>query len=309
MQPRDTVHLRCPAKVNLALAVAPPDPATGLHPIASWMVAVDLCDELVIRRMPDESASTSAIRFADDAPRPERVDWPLDRDLAVRAHRACEAHAGRLLPVAIELTKRIPTGGGLGGGSSNAAGVLVALGRLFDSPIASRDLHAIAHRLGSDVPFALAALTGIPSAVVAGTGERIEPAPHPGGHLLLLIPPFGCNTAAVYGAFDAAAAGGCAAGVADLHTLAEGGGADPAALFNDLAGPARTVQPRLSRLLEHSARVLNRPVHVTGSGAVCFVLANDRGHAHALADAFRAASDPDLGEAVAVPVRYGTLRP
>jgi len=310
--PCHVVTMLCPAKVNLALAVEPLDASTGRHPIASWMVAVDLCDDLVVHRMPDGSASTADVRFADDAPRREAVDWPLDRDLAVRAHRACEAHLGRALPVALELTKRIPTGGGLGGGSSNAAGVLVALGRLFGFPIAPPDLHTIAHRLGSDVPFALAALTGTPSAVVAGTGERIEAAPHPGGHLLLLVPPFGCDTAAVYGAFDTAATGLRPVGNADaagLHALAGRVPCDPAALFNDLAGPARAVQPRLGRLLEQAGRALNLPVHVTGSGAVCFVHADGRDHAHALADAFRGAFGAGLEEVVAVPVRYGAPRP
>src|SRR6185295_18407432 len=120
--------------VNLALSVGPPlpagDPRAGMHPIASWMHAIDLCDEVWITRLVT-GASRLDIAWADDAPRPSPIDWPSEKDLAFRAHRLLEGDTGRALPAAIRIAKRIPVGGGLGGGSSDAAATLLALNDLF----------------------------------------------------------------------------------------------------------------------------------------------------------------------------------
>lgn len=301
----DSVTLDCPAKVNLALSVGAVDAATGLHPLASWMVAVDLCDTLTVRRLPAGSPSTATICFAHDALRREQVDWPIDRDLAVRAHRACEAHLGHPLPVAIELTKRIPTGGGLGGGSSNAAGVLVALSRLFDSPLGPGGLKSIAHPLGSDVPFALAALTGTPSAVVSGLGDTLAPAPTPGGHLVLVIPPFGCPTGQVFAAFDQTPQASNLLDEAHLvRCAAQYGPHGHGDLGNDLYAAAQTVEPRLPRLLDAIMHCVDLPPQVTGAGAVCFLHADSADHARRLADTLAASTDPHLAPTTAVPVRF-----
>jgi len=196
--------LRAPAKVNLALSVGPPD-ARGMHPIASWMVAVEWGDDLTLRRA-EAGGLTLDRRWADDAPHTPAIDWAVEADLAWRAHAALEAEAGRPLPVAAELVKRVPPGAGLGGGSGDAAAMLVGLRRLYGLPLSDADLKRVAGTLGSDIPFAVDAVLGRASAVVTGLGERIEPSPLAGPvHLVLVLPPLRCPTGAVYRAFDRSA--------------------------------------------------------------------------------------------------------
>ena len=205
--PDRAIELACPAKVNLALSVGPPRPSDGMHPIASWMVALRFGDTLRLARAAD---TTFDIRFADDAPVPQPVDWPLEKDLAVRAHALVQQHVGRELPVAAALVKRIPTGAGLGGGSSDAAAVIVGLDRLFRLHLSRAAQLGLAARLGSDVPFFVGVHRGDPSAIVHGVGEHLEPAPLARTlHLVLALPgpALACPTGPVYRAFDELVAG------------------------------------------------------------------------------------------------------
>src|SRR5690349_3701340 len=114
------VKLPCPAKVNLALSVGAPieTPRGSLHPIASWMVAVDFGDDLALERTDEKGAKAGAAKsasnfdlsFAEDAPHRGAVDWPLEKDLCFRAHQLMEREAGRALPMRLTLKKRIPAG-------------------------------------------------------------------------------------------------------------------------------------------------------------------------------------------------------
>ena len=106
------------AKLNLALAVGQPDEQTGYHPIASLFTAIDLHDTVSVRALHDDAApSQYAIAWDDGAD----TEWPSADDLAVKAHRAIERLIRRPIPIQLTVTKRIPAGGGLGGGSSDAA--------------------------------------------------------------------------------------------------------------------------------------------------------------------------------------------
>ena len=125
------VRAFAPSKVNLALSVGAPG-TDGMHPIASWMVTTRFGDDLTVKRLPPGTPSRYAIEWHDEALRRTEIDWKLAKDLAVRAHGALEQRLGRELPVQMRLQKRIPVGGGLGGGSSNAAAMLRALDALFD---------------------------------------------------------------------------------------------------------------------------------------------------------------------------------
>ncbi|MBK9188617.1 MAG: hypothetical protein IPM33_06620 [Phycisphaerales bacterium] len=277
------------AKVNLALDVGPPL-ASGLHPIASWMAPIDLRDTIEIERLADDTPARLEVSWAHDAPRPSPIDWPHDKDLSMRALRALERVLGRALPAAIRVRKRIPVGGGLGGGSSDAAATLLALRELFALPIDDDTLRSHAMTLGSDVAYFIDDAPPRP-AIVEGLGERVTRVARVPGLLTLVIPSFGCPTGAVYKAFDALPAGttGTPSGerVRGVHDHALHAGLVHALLYNALAPAACAVEPRLGQLLNALARI-GTP-HVTGSGSCLFLVMPDQG-AGALLDAARNAT-------------------
>lgn len=277
------------AKVNLVLSVGGAQPPKGYHPIASWMAPVTLADELSVTRLEEGAASEHRIEWAEDAPRPSAIDWPPEKDLAVRAHRVMEEHAGRALPVRMVLRKRIPVGAGLGGGSSDAAAMLLALNELFELHLAEGALAMLAGLLGSDVSYFVdAAASGLPDAphaprpaIVTGLGERVERVDRVPAQLVLIFPPFGCPTGEVYRAFDAP--GGARPGLREAQVRQVVSAAvaahrvNPAALFNDLAAPAQAVAPKLAEVRVAAREVLRTPVHITGSGSAMFAVLDGAG--------------------------------
>lgn len=271
---------QCPAKVNLTLSVGPPRESDGMHPICSWMVRVSLHDDLtIIPRASRDSAYD--IAFADDAPQPSPIDWPIDADLAVRAHRLVEQHVGRALPVQVIVRKHIPVGAGLAGGSSNAATMMIALNETFDLGLSVDTLAELAGRLGSDITF----FFGPPSAVISGVGDRIDPAPLENTlYLAVITPPLACNTGSVYSAFDRLRPDGV--------VIATGAGDAP---FNDLAVAAFDVEPRLLTVRDQCAELTGCDVHVTGSGAAMFIVCDTE------RDAVRIASQ--ITESLSIPAR------
>jgi 4-diphosphocytidyl-2-C-methyl-D-erythritol kinase len=179
-----SVTLVSPAKINLCLEVWGRRP-DGYHEITTLMQVVDLADTLHVERRQAGIGLTA-----------EGVPVPAGEDnLAVRA-------AARFFAAAppggahIHLTKRIPAGGGLGGGSSNAAAVLWGLNLLYGRPLPADALAGLAASLGSDVPFFLS--SGF--AWAEGRGERIRPAgPAPQRWAVVVDPGFGISTAWAYG--------------------------------------------------------------------------------------------------------------
>ena len=181
------LKVRAFAKINLSLRVehARPD---GFHGVHTILQAIDLSDRLTCdaRRGPfDIVCSTPGI--------------PADRtNLIWKAAEQLWEAAGRDGPprdVRIVLEKRIPVKAGLGGGSSDAAAALVALRKMWKLRVADEDLHAMAARLGSDVPYFLIGGT----ALGLGRGEevyRLEDLPRL--WVVLIVPPFGIATAEAY---------------------------------------------------------------------------------------------------------------
>jgi 4-diphosphocytidyl-2-C-methyl-D-erythritol kinase len=278
-----SIVVRAPAKLNLALSVGPPG-ADRMHPIASWMVTVDFADDLHLTRLDAGRDSLYAIVWSPDAPRPSDIDWPIQRDLAVRAHLALERHVGRPLPVRMKLEKRIPVGGGLGGGSSDAAAMLRGVRELHGLAVSDGELAEIARGLGSDVPF----LVRGGSAIVEGLGERLEHHERlPDVHAVLAFPAAACPTGPVYGKFDllrpdASLQAARVRALASAATLAHD------APFNDLAEPAIAVTPSLADEIAEIAGLSGRRVHVSGSGSTLFVLCDDRPGADRIAEEVRA---------------------
>ncbi|MBA2430666.1 MAG: 4-(cytidine 5'-diphospho)-2-C-methyl-D-erythritol kinase [Chthoniobacterales bacterium] len=180
------MELRAPAKINLSFRILRRR-EDSFHEIETLMAPLSLADEITLQRL---EASGSVEFSCDDPTVPAGDD-----NLVVRAARAFFAATGRGEGVRIELRKRIPHGAGLGGGSSDAATVLLGLHRLFEPKLPREKLVELAAALGSDVPFFLYESV----AFCRGRGELVEPVPaFPALPLLLLKPPFGVPTPWAY---------------------------------------------------------------------------------------------------------------
>jgi 4-diphosphocytidyl-2-C-methyl-D-erythritol kinase len=277
-----SLSITCPAKLNLTLAVGAPR-ADGLHPIASVMVTVRFGDELILTPSKKETSRFTRT-WHGDAPRPTPIDWPIESDLIYRAHALMEQAAGRPLPVEAALTKRIPAGAGLGGGSSNAAAMLIGLNRLFDLAIDERHLLDLAQGLGADVVFLVRAMLDQPAALVTGIGEVIEPINSlPAFDALLIFPDGACPTGEVYADFDRASE--AARSDSELAEFAMGwlAGSGLPNPMNDLANSAATTCPPIEQTIQTLA-ALGVQAHVTGSGSALFAMMESQQQAVAIAN-------------------------
>ena len=240
----ETVEISAPAKLTLSLRVtgARPD---GYHEIESEMVTLDLADTLFIGPgngliiEPGTTWSDSRGRGVSEGPGTEAAGVPAGTDnLVVRALEAVGRSAR------VRLTKRIPVGAGLGGGSADAAAILRWAG--------CTDL-GVAAGLGADVPFCV----GGGRARVTGIGESVRGLTHQAREFTLLLPPFGMDTGAVYRAWDAMLRAG--------SLPAEGSSG------NDLEAPALSVEPRLAVWRQALAAATGVEPHLAGSGSTWFV--------------------------------------
>jgi len=179
------VVVECPAKINLFLAVGPRDPS-GYHPLRTVFQAIDLCDTLTI----DDDATEFAVR----------CDWPglpIENTLT-KALRLLGEYVA-LPPLKIDLVKRIPAQSGLGGGSSDAGGLLRAIRSFLPVLLKDRDLYDVAAAVGADVPFFL--MGG--KARAEGYGEILDPLPDgPRRFLAIARPDVDCPTSAAYSELD-----------------------------------------------------------------------------------------------------------
>jgi 4-diphosphocytidyl-2-C-methyl-D-erythritol kinase len=263
------------AKVNLFLRVGGPD-AQQFHPLVSWMTTVSLCDELRFRF---ENASKESISIACESP-----GIPTDSsNLIWRAIELLKIESS----VHVHLQKRIPAGGGMGGGSSNAAATLETLARRFK--LSQINLHDLARQLGSDVPFFL----GPPSSLAQGRGERLTPAPVPvhAKWIVLMLPrSISINTAACYRRLDALrpVAPQDTLVVPDIEMLSQLSVDELlATLVNDLEPPAFSLSPELAELRQRAQATARRVVRMSGSGSTLFTLAQTADDADQLIDRLR----------------------
>jgi 4-diphosphocytidyl-2-C-methyl-D-erythritol kinase len=176
-----------PAKLNLFLHILGRRP-DGYHELQSCFQFIDLCDEIKI-----EVRGDGQILRAIDIP-----GLPADADLCIRAAQALQSASGTTLGADISLTKKIPVGGGLGGGSSDAATCLVALNHLWGIHWPLEKLAAIGLKLGADVPVFVHGR----AAWAEGVGERLTPLYPPlapaEANYLILKPNVFVSTAAVF---------------------------------------------------------------------------------------------------------------
>lgn len=263
----DGLRVWAPAKINLDLLVGPPR-ADGFHPLDSLVAKISLYDQIVLRRRPAGGIGLLC-RGADCG--------SDDNNLALRAARLlAQRCAGQLAdgPPGLEivLTKHIPPGKGLGGGSSDAAAVLQGVCRLWGLTVGAAELAGMAAELGSDVPLFL----GPPSARMTGRGEIIEPLAVYPLAALLVLPDEATSTAQVYRQFDVLNQSAPRAAELsrpfDLGLLASPPSAWRAMLRNDLTDAAMAVCPALRVLRERLGRYLGEWPQMTGSGSAMFVL-------------------------------------
>ena len=176
--------VRCPAKINTFLSVGPKD-SKGWHPLRTIFQAIELCDELEIE-LTDKTEIVS------------NVGW-LPTDNSVTKAIALLSEAIDLPPLKVTVRKLIPTESGLGGGSSDAAGILRVGQQIVGKHLPQDQLIQIALKLGADVPFFL--VGGRASA--EGYGEQLTPLPdQPERWLVLVRPPVGCPTPQMYQSLD-----------------------------------------------------------------------------------------------------------
>jgi 4-diphosphocytidyl-2-C-methyl-D-erythritol kinase len=178
-----TLVVPAPAKVNLFLHVTG-GRADGYHEIESLFALVDLCDTITLAAR-DDGAIVREYDVAGVA---------QDDDLAVRAARALQREANAERGVTLRVDKRIPMGAGLGGGSSDAASVLLALNRLWALGWPRARLAALARTLGADVPFFVEGV----NAVARGIGDLLTPVTLPTRWLVIVHPPAHVPTADVF---------------------------------------------------------------------------------------------------------------
>ena len=189
-----TVIMAAPAKVNLVLEILGTDDS-GYHKLSTVFQALDLADELLVTKADD-----TELNIVDMAQSGFSVDASPD-NLVLKAQHALETYCGRALPCHIRLIKAIPAGGGLGGGSADAAAMLQALVTLYDLDIADEDLQEIAASIGADVAFGLTGGT----ALGLGRGDQLTRLPTTlmPYRVVLVIPSRGLSTPEVYKHWDA----------------------------------------------------------------------------------------------------------
>jgi len=232
-----------PGKLNLMLRVTGRR-ADGYHLLQSVIRFIDYGDTLKFQVSEDGTIT----RLNDVA------GVPADEDLTLRAARLLQRVSGTRLGAKIEVEKRLPIGGGLGGGSSDAATTLLALNHLWRTGLTRERLAALALEIGADVPV----FVGGENALAEGIGERLTPLELPPAWYLVLVPPVGVPTARIFAhielkrdakpikitAFSAALAG------------------------NDLEPVVCREYPEVARYLDWLKQAA--PAWVTGTGACVF---------------------------------------
>ena len=242
-----------PAKLNLFLHITGRRP-DGYHLLQSVFMLIDWCDTLHF-----ELRTDGQITRADLGPTSEAL--PVD-DLTVRAAKALQRACGTSLGAHISLEKRIPSQAGMGGGSSDAASCLLALQRLWGVQLPRQDLLAIALSLGADVPFFLSG----GNAWVEGVGEQLTPLQLPAADFLVVKPPLGAPTPAIFASPSLKRDTGTATilGFAALNELEVFGFG-----HNDLQPVAQEFCPQIAQSLDWlSAQKLKG--RMTGSGSAVF---------------------------------------
>ena len=262
------VTIRAHAKINLDLRVLGMRP-DGFHELRTVFQAISLYDS--IRCIPREGPFAIECNVAG---------VPLDKSNLI--WRAAEAlwrslrRSGPVRDAVIQLEKQIPLQAGLGGGSSDAAAVLMALTHAWRVPVRPSQLTDVAAHLGADIPFFLAGGT----ALGLGRGDEIYPLTDLPRHwIVLLIPGFGVSTSEAYGWYD---------GEPELSRAPREAQHVPgpwpsraAQMINDLEAPIARHHPEIDQMKAAMRRAGALAAAMSGSGSAVFGLFEDRARAEA----------------------------
>jgi 4-diphosphocytidyl-2-C-methyl-D-erythritol kinase len=274
------VTVKAPGKINLALHVGPLE-ASGYHDLLSVFQAVDVWETLTAEDASEFSLTVSGDVVLDDIPLDEN-------NLVIKAARAVQRVSGFEGAASFHIDKKVPVGGGMAGGSADAAAALVAVDSLWGTELSQVQLLELAAELGSDVPFSLEGYTQIGR----GRGhllERIDSLPF---HWVIVPQTLHLSTPLVYSTLDGmrgesapAAPSAPSQGLVDaLFT----GDAQALAgeLVNDLAAAAMSLAPQIQSVLDTGAKLGALAGMVSGSGPTCVFLVEDAEHQAGLVDGF-----------------------
>ena len=274
MNPTSSCTIVAPAKVNLALRIVGRR-EDGHHYLWSPTVPISVADQVTVTKRADG-------RFTSDLRLP---GVKAGDDLGLRAAKLLARRAGVARGVDVRIEKSIPAGAGLGGGSSDAAAVLVACNRLWGLRWPLARLAVIGLELGADVPF----FVHCRQALMEGVGERLGPLSRPvRGWCVLCVPGERTDTSEVYGRLRERG---------DLTFARITDRINPllARPSNDLEKPAMELCPAMAVVM---AKLRGRcgEARMTGSGSACFAVVAERAEADAAADALAAgATDVFVG--------------
>lgn len=272
-----TATVSSPAKLNLFLSVGPKR-SDGYHGIVSVFERVSLCDSIRLRVTRKGSISV----VCSDPSVPQGA-----KNLCFKAAEALKRAYAVKPGVSIGIQKNIPVGSGMGGGSSNAASCLLALNRLWDINAPREELSAIGAAIGSDVPFFLC---GSPFAKVTGRGEKVisltELSRCRLWHVIAAVPAK-VSTPLAYAAWDMkaqSASGVLTAASRRVKIICSVVRKRDAArlekeIGNDLEAVTIQAFPRIGTARKELIRAGGRAVHMTGSGAAFFCIAQTKNEA------------------------------
>lgn len=275
------LRIAAPAKVNLTLEILGERP-DGYHDLNSVVAPLELADTVELRPMPPAHGVSLEV-VADGVPM--GAIGPAGKNLAVRAAQLIRSRKNIAAGVAIRIVKRIPIGGGLGGGSADAAAVLNGLDLLWNLAIPETERMALGAELGSDVSAQVAGR----AVLMEGRGERVTPLCGEGAEtarcglsripIVLANPGIAVSTAEVYGSCNGhlTSRDGIYYNVrsslhrGDLRALAQ-------SLFNGLEAGVFAGHPEVGRLADLLRAAGALGVLMSGSGASVFGLVEDEAH-------------------------------
>lgn len=241
-----------PAKLNLFLHVLGRR-SDGLHELQTIFQFLDYSDQLNFRVRDDGQV------LRVDGP----SEVPVEQDLSIRAAILLKKKGCSEKGVDISLHKRLPIGGGLGGGSSDAATVLVVLNRLWNIGLSIDELAILGLELGADVPVFVRGM----AAFAEGVGEKLSPIEPPESWFLVLIPPINVSTANIFSDSELTR-DSRAIKICDLHTVK---------LKNDCESVVCKQHPIIAEAIDWLAQYA--PTRLTGTGACIFASFTDQAEA------------------------------